>query len=84
MSTDLRHIAEDLIEDLRECKDGTDITTWKLVRDAGYDMDSFVEWDLFDVHTALFGATKANHINKATPMPHGMGILLCMPWRLRG
>ena len=30
--TNLRHIAENLIEDLRECEDGTDITTWQLVK----------------------------------------------------
>ena len=60
--TDLRHIAENLIEDLRECEDGTDITTWQLVKAAGYDMDEFGEWDLFDVHDALFRAAKANHI----------------------
>ena len=60
--TDLRHIAGNLIEDLRECEDGTDITTWQLVKAAGYDMDEFGEWDLFDVHDALFRAAKANHI----------------------
>ncbi|MCR5649686.1 MAG: hypothetical protein K6F86_00720 [Lachnospiraceae bacterium] len=59
---DLRDIAESLIEDLRECEDGTDITTWQLVKAAGYDMDNFKEWDLFDVHDALFHAAKANHI----------------------
>ena len=59
---DLRHIAEDLIEDLRECEDGTDITTWQLVKAAGYDMDEFGEWDLFEINDALFRAAKANHI----------------------
>ena len=38
---DLRHIAESLIEDLRECEDGTDITSWQLVKAVGYDMDEF-------------------------------------------
>ena len=38
---DLRHIAENLIKNLRECEDGTDITTWQLVKAAGYDMDEF-------------------------------------------
>lgn len=59
---DLRHIAEDLIEDLRECEDGTDITTWQLVNSAGYEMNEFGEWDLFDIHDALFRAAKAHHI----------------------
>lgn len=34
---DLRHIAEDMIEDLRECEDGTITTTGRLARDYGYD-----------------------------------------------
>ena len=59
---DLRHIAESLIEDLRECEDGTAITTWQLVKVAGYDMDEFEQWDLFDIHDALFRAAKANQI----------------------
>ena len=43
---DLRHIAEDMIEDLRECEDGTITTTGRLARDYGYDdMETF---DLFD------------------------------------
>lgn len=59
---DLRHIAEGLIEDLREYEDGTDITTWQLVKSAGYDMDEFQTFDLIDIHDALFRAAKANHI----------------------
>ena len=48
---DLRHIAEDMIEDLRECEDGTVTTTGRLARDYGYDdMETF---DLFDLHDAL-------------------------------
>ena len=44
---DLRHIAEDMIEDLRECEDGTITTTGRLARDYGYDdMETF---DLFDL-----------------------------------
>ena len=57
---DLRHIAEDMIEDLRECEDGTVTTTGRLARDYGYDdMETF---DLFDLHDALFRAAKANKI----------------------
>ena len=59
---DLRHIAEGLIEDLRECEDGTDISSWQLVKAAVYDMDEFDTFDLIDIHDALFRATKANHI----------------------
>lgn len=59
---DLRHIAEGLIEDLRECEDGTDITSGQLIKSAGYDMDEFDTFDLIDIHDALFRAAKANHI----------------------
>ncbi len=59
---DLRHIAENQIEDLRECEDGTDITTWQLVKTAGYDMDEFDTFDLLEIHDALFRAAKTNHI----------------------
>ena len=38
---DLRHITEDMIEDLRECEDGTITTTGRLARDYGYnDMET--------------------------------------------
>ncbi len=60
--TDLRHIAEELIEDLRECEDGTRSTTRLLLRDAGYDIDKFDVYDLLDIHDALFRAARANHI----------------------
>lgn len=57
---DLRHIAEDMIEDLRECEDGIVTTTGRLARDYGYDdMETF---DLFDLHDSLFRAAKANKI----------------------
>ena len=57
---DLRHIAEDMIKDLRECEDGTVTTTGRLARDYGYDdMETF---ELFDLHDALFRAAKANKI----------------------
>lgn len=59
---DLRHIAEYLIEDLRECEDGTVTTTRRLLDYAGYDVNEFEEWDLFGIHDSLFRAAKANHI----------------------
>ena len=60
--TDLLHIAEELIENLRECEDGTRNTTRLLLRDAGYDIDEFDVYDLLDIHNALFRAARANHI----------------------
>ena len=59
---ELRYIAEDLIEELRECEDGTDITTWQLLKTVGYDTDEFSDVDLAGIHMALFRAAKANHI----------------------
>ncbi len=59
---DFIRIAEDLIEDLRECEDGTNIATWQLLKLAGYDIDEFETFDLIDIHNALFRAAKANHI----------------------
>ena len=59
---DLRHIAEYLVEDLRECDDGTTITSWQLLKTAGYDMEEFDQWDLFEIHDALFRTAKANRI----------------------
>ena len=59
---DLRHIAEELIEDLRECEDGTRYTTRLLLKDAGYDLDEFDVYDLLDIHDALFKAARANYI----------------------
>lgn len=58
--SDIREIAEYLVEDLRECEDGTVTTTGRLARASGYDdMETF---DLFDLHDALFKAARANHI----------------------
>ena len=59
---DLRSIAEDLIEDLREMEDGTAITTWQLLKALGYDMDEFEFMDLFEVHAAIFDAARRHHI----------------------
>ena len=59
---DLRHIAEGLIEDLRECEDGTVTTTWRLLKAQGYEEREFEDWDLFDIHDALFNAARANKI----------------------
>lgn len=57
---DIRHIAESMIEDLRECEDGTVTSTGRLARKFGYeDMETF---DLFELHDALFRAAKANRI----------------------
>lgn len=68
----LRLIAESLIEDLRECENGKAITTWDLVKSAGYDMETFEIFDLFDIYYALFEAAKANNIKLFTPAHKGV------------
>ena len=59
---DLQYIVEDLIEELRECEDGTAIDTVHLLKSAGYDMSEFSHDDLFDIHFMLFRKAKENHI----------------------
>lgn len=59
---DLKEIGRSFIEDLRECEDGTSVTTWQLVMEAGYDETDFEWGDLFVVHRALFDAARKNHI----------------------
>ena len=58
--TDLRHIAEYMIDDLRECEDGTKTTTAELVTNQGYD-DMGID-DLQVLHKELFRTAKANKI----------------------
>ena len=57
---DILDIAESMIEDLRECEDGTVTTTAKLARTCDY--DDMETSDLFDLHHALLRAARANHI----------------------
>ena len=59
---EIRHIVNDLIEELRKCEDGTDITTCQLIKLTGYDLDGFDDSDLFSIHFALFEAAEADHI----------------------
>ena len=60
--SDLRHIAEFLVEELREMPDGTEITSGQLLKVGGYDSQEFEFSDLMDYHQYLFRAAKANHI----------------------
>ena len=59
---EIRHIAEGLVDELREMPDGTRITSAQLLIKYGYDLKEFGEWGLFDFHYALDRAAKANHI----------------------
>ena len=58
--SDILDIAESMIEDLRECEDGTVTSTTKLAHICGY--DDMETSDLFDLHHALLRTARANHI----------------------
>ena len=60
--SELRHIAEDLIDELRELPDGTEITSWQLLKLGGYDPEEYSEEDLVEYHQYLLKTAKANHI----------------------
>ena len=60
--SDIKQIAEDLVEELRECDNGTVTTTWQLLKATDYDMNDFEQSDLFDIHSALSKAARADHI----------------------
>ena len=55
--TELRNIAEEIVEDLRECEDGTVTSTAELAGKHRYD-----DIDLFELHHALLNAAKASRI----------------------
>ncbi len=59
---ELRSIAEDLIDDLREMPDGTEMTSLQLLKDGGYDPQNFGFSELVDYHQDLLREAKANHI----------------------
>ena len=60
--TELRHIAESLIEELREMPDGTEITSGYLLRHYAGISEELEFNEMFDYHESLFRAAKANHI----------------------
>ncbi len=59
---ELRHVAESLIEELREMPDGTEITSARLLRMGGYDPQDFSSSELMEYHQSLFRAAAASHI----------------------
>ena len=59
---DLQYIVENLIDELRECEDGTTFDTFHLLERAGYDGSEFDHDDLFEIHFTLFKKAKENHI----------------------
>ena len=60
--TELRHIAENLIEELREAPDGYEITSGELLRRSGFNPAEMEASDLLEFHDVLFRTAKANRI----------------------
>lgn len=60
--TELRHIAEDLVVELRELPDGTEITSGLLLKRIGYDPEELSEGELLGYHEALLRTAKTNPI----------------------
>ena len=58
----LQQIAEDLVENLRECPDGYTTTTAALMRDAGYNLDEIDDMDLMRIDYLMRGLSSKNHI----------------------
>ena len=59
----IRHIAEGLIDELREMPDGTRITSAQLLRKYDYELEEFGEGGLFDFHEALSPCSKGQSYN---------------------
>lgn len=70
-NAELRDIAEELVEELRELDDGTAISTWKLLQTSGYDEEDACKMDLIYLHDYLAKAAKRNHIILDMPMNVG-------------
>ena len=81
---DLLHIAEWMVDDLRECEDGTVTTTALLLEDLGYNLNNFEQEDLFVVHDALLKEARAKHItldmsahgNRAEGLPYNLDYII--------
>ena len=59
---ELRRTAEELVEELRDLPDGTEITLWQLLDRCVNDADSYEEYELMDLHDVLFRLARANRI----------------------
>ena len=59
---ELKQIAEDLIEELREMPDGTETSAVQLLELYGYDPKDLEDSDIIDFHMVLRAAARANHI----------------------
>ena len=59
---EIRQIVEIMIEELRECEDGTPATTRDLLIAQGYDIDTLGFSEAMAIHNALFRLAGRNHI----------------------
>lgn len=77
---EIRHLAENLIDELRECPDGTEMTSGQLLQSIGYDPSMMDMHELFSFHDSLFRTAKAHHIT--LDMSKHEGKAEGLPWNL--
>ncbi len=70
--SELYCIVEALIDYLRECDDGTTISTAELLNRTGNPVTEFDQNELFSIHNALFKAAAENHIKLDMSAHDGM------------
>ena len=58
---EINSIVEDLVEELRDCSDGTRISTALLLRQAGHEED-FNPFDLISIHNGMFEEAAISNI----------------------
>ena len=59
---ELRHISEELIDEIREMDDGSKATLIDVLEVSGYDMNEFDSEELMELNDQLFRTAKAYHI----------------------
>ena len=80
----VKNVAEQLLEKVRELPDGTDTTTSRLLTDCGYDLDQLPVNFLFAVHYELYkSAEKAGilldmsaHEGKVEGLPFNLDFVI--------
>ena len=77
---EIKELAEKMLDKLRGMPDGTEITSWQILKTSGIDPDELEDRDLFDFHAALFRVAKANHIT--LDMSKHAGLVEGLPWNL--
>ncbi len=61
-NSELRDIAEELVEDLRDMDEGDSINTWQLVEESGYEPDEMDERSLVHLNNEIFKVAKRKKI----------------------